>query len=77
MALIQNFEQRPIEPKKVHDGVVCGYAAVDVDGRRIVQLETYGSAARAIPGKVSQTIQLDEESARELIRILRGAFPGI
>lgn len=77
MALIQDFEQRPIEPKNVHSGVVCGYSAVEVDGHRIVQLETYGSADRAIPGKVSQTIQLDESSARELVRILRSAFPGI
>ena len=42
----------------------------------MLQLETYGSDDRAIPGKVSQVIQLDEAGARELKRIIERAFPG-
>ena len=77
MALIRKFEARPIEPKRIHDDVECGYVAATVNGRRILQLETYGSPDRKIPGKVSQSIQLDEASARELKRILERSFPGI
>lgn len=77
MALIKTFEARPIEPRRVHDGVVCGYAAADLEGSRILQLETYGSADRKIPGKVSQSIQLDEESARVLRRIIEQTFPDL
>jgi hypothetical protein len=77
MALIRRFESRPIEPRRVHDGVVCGYAAADLDGRRILQLETYGSAERKMPGKVSQSIQLDQESARVLKRIIEQTFPDL
>jgi hypothetical protein len=77
MALIRDFEERPLEPKRVHDDVVCGYAARDVGGRRILQLETYGSADRKMPGKVSQSLQLDEDGARELKRTLELAFPGL
>ncbi len=75
MALISRFEERPLEPSRIHDGVVCGYAVAQVGGRRIIQLETYGSADRKMPGKVSQSLQLDEDGASELIRILEAAFP--
>jgi len=77
MALIEDFEARQIEPRRVHDGIVCGYAATAVNGRRILQLETYGSADRKIPGKVSQSIQLDEAAARKLKRIIELSFPGV
>ena len=76
MALIARFEERPIEPTRVHDDVVCGYAYADVGARRILQLETYGSRQRRIPGKVSQSIQVDEDGARALKQILERAFPG-
>jgi hypothetical protein len=75
MALISRFEERSLEPRRIHDGVVCGYAVAHVGGRRIIQLETYGSPDRKIPGKVSQSLQLDEDGATELIRILERAFP--
>lgn len=77
MALVKRFEARPIEPKRVHDAVVCGYASAVIQGRRILQLETYGSPDREIPGKVSQSLQVDEEGARTLKRILERAFPGL
>lgn len=56
--------------------VDCGYSVVHLAGSRFVQLNTYGSAHRHIPGKVSQTLQLDEQAARQLIDILRAAFRG-
>jgi hypothetical protein len=56
MALIARFEQRPLEPRKIHDEVLCGYNAVQIGERRILQLETYGSADRQVPGKMSQSI---------------------
>lgn len=56
--------------------MLCGYNAVDVQGARVLQLETYGSMDREIPGKVSQVIQLDEAGARKLKAIIESAFPG-
>lgn len=75
MALIARFEERPLDPRRVHEQVVCGYRATDIGGRRILQLETYGSENRQIPGKISQSLQLDEAAAGELKRILDRAFP--
>ena len=75
MALISRFEARPLAPPHLHQPVLCGYNAVTVEGTPILQLETYGSDDRAMPGKVSQVIQLDEAGARELKAIIERAFP--
>lgn len=77
MAKIEEFEQRPIGGSKVHDGVVCGYRWFDIGEQRILQLETYGRDSRRNPGKVSQSIQLDQDGARALKQLLERAFPGI
>jgi hypothetical protein len=77
MALIERLEYRPLEGTHVHGGVTCGYRWFEVDGRRILQLDTYGSADRAIPGKVSQSLQLDESAARELKLLIQRAFTGL
>ncbi len=75
--LISHFEERPIDPKRVHDDVVCGYALATIGDRRALQLETYGSRDRKIPGKVSQSIQFDEAAARDLRLILERALPNL
>ena len=75
MAFVERFEQRPLEPTRQHSAVICGFRAVEIGGRRLLQLETYGSQQRKMPEKVSQVIQLDESGARELKRILEQSFP--
>ena len=75
MALVARFEERPLTPPRLHSPVLCGYNAVDVQGTRVLQLETYGSDNREMPGKVSQVLQLDEAGARELKAIIERAFP--
>jgi hypothetical protein len=77
MALITSFEQRPLEPKRVHGPVTCGYRVVTIEGQLILQLETYGSPSRAIPEKVSQSIQLDRRGATRLKQLLEQTFLGI
>jgi hypothetical protein len=77
MALVTQFEARPLSPSRLHSPVLCGYNAVSVQGTRILQLETYGSDDRAMPGKVSQVIQLDEDGAQELKAIIERAFPNL
>ena len=58
-----------------HTDVECGYSiARTVDGSFLV-LETYGSKDRAVPGKPSQSLLLDEQGAARLREILERAFP--
>jgi hypothetical protein len=40
----------------------------------LLQLSTYGSEEREIPGKTSQTLQFTRESAAQLYRILKEEF---
>jgi hypothetical protein len=75
MALIDRFEKKHDGPWRVHDGVVCGYRIGHPEGRRILQLESYGSSSRKNPDTVSQSFQLDREMAGELRRIIDAAFP--
>jgi hypothetical protein len=77
LALIVKFEERPLDPKAIHKPVECGFRAVEIDGQRILQLETYGSAERQMPEKVSQSIQLDIRAARWLKQILESSFPDL
>ncbi len=55
--------------------VTCRYAVDITAGEaKLVQLDTYGSSVREIPGKVSQTLHLDEKAARKLWEILGREF---
>ncbi|WP_225627897.1 hypothetical protein [Streptomyces werraensis] len=77
MALINEFEPANSDVQRIHGPVTCGYRAFTVDGRRILQLDTYGSAERAILNKISQSVQLDAEGARTLLGIITETFPDI
>ena len=46
-----------------HKECACGWRVSEREGRRVLQLDTYGAADRKIPGKVSQTLQFDRDRA--------------
>jgi hypothetical protein len=74
MALIRQFSRLTKEHQRVHGPVDCGYSVFEQVDTRYVQLDTYGSAGRQIPGKTSQSIQFDARSAHQLVRILDREF---
>ena len=74
MALIKSFEHKSMDRNSIHDGINATYTTFERDGRKFIQVDSYGRAEREIPGKKSQTFQLDEKSARELFDILRDCF---
>jgi hypothetical protein len=47
------------------------------DGTRYLHLTTFGSDNRRSGPKSSQSIQLDEETARALVAVIRKTFPSI
>jgi hypothetical protein len=77
MALITEFTELHKERSHVHGPVECGYAVFEHDGTRYLQLDTYGSGERQIPGKTSQSIQFDATSAAQLKMLIDETFPGI
>lgn len=77
MALIEDFHETASDRNQIHGPVECGWRAFAVDGRQVLQLDTYGSRERKIQGKQSQSIQLDKDSAQVLVEILDRAFPSL
>jgi hypothetical protein len=77
MALITAFHPSTKDAVRIHGTTDCQWSAFGAAEQRVVQLDTIGSLERKIPGKVSQSIQLDERSAEALIRILLAEFPGL
>jgi 5-methylcytosine-specific restriction protein B len=61
---------------RVHPTEVdCGWQVLrTADGTRLLQLSTYGSDDRQSQPKVSQTIQLDRDVARQLVQVLQETF---
>lgn len=74
MALVTKFEKLDGERTQLHEEVEAKYAVFERDGRGFVQINTYGRPGREIPGKVSQSIQLDRQGAEALVAILRKSF---
>jgi hypothetical protein len=54
--------------------LTCRQAEPSASTGDFVQIDTYGRAEREVPGKVSQSLQFDEKSARALFDILRDTF---
>jgi len=74
MARITKFMQNSMDRNSIHDAIDATYTIFENDGRSFLQIDTYGRSTREIPGKKSQSIQLDKVAARELYAILKSAF---
>ena len=62
------------ERNSLHAKVFTTYTSFEQGGKKYFQLDTYGRADREMPEKISQSIQLDEESARLLVNLLVKEF---
>jgi hypothetical protein len=74
MALIKSFEKKHMDRNSIHDEITATYTVFERDGRIFLQINSYGRTDREIPGKLSQTIQLDQDGARALHGILEREF---
>lgn len=77
MAIVSVFRQAVKDRVGRPTTTECGYASVEVDGVTYLLLESYGSSARAKPGKISQSLHIDRRRAAELKTLLEKQFPGI
>lgn len=50
------------------------YSMFEKTGQKYFQIDTYGKSDREIPGKISQSFQLDKESAKFLVEKLKKEF---
>ena len=71
---VNNFERLNKQRNQLHDKVYATYSTFDTFGKHYVQIDTYGRSDRDIAGKISQSIQLDKESAKYIFELLRAEF---
>lgn len=75
MALVKDLKSTSKERQAVHEETECLYSHFqDGEGRKYLQLDTYGSKTRKMPQKVSQSVQFDREAAFQLKRIIEELF---
>ena len=78
MALVKQLDEINMERNSVHGEVEATFTVFRGDsGKRYLQIDTYGSRDRAIPGKKSQSIQFDDDSVRQLKAILDREFRNV
>lgn len=76
MALLTKKSLKKIEKKRnsVHQPVNATYCVFRNKDNTYFQIDTYGSSERSIPGKISQSLQLDKSTAESLIYLLKKEF---
>jgi len=52
----------------------CSYNILIQGGKKYIQINTYGSKDRVHTNVVSQSLQFDEQSARELFKIIKTEY---
>lgn len=78
MSLITSIEKLEKEKHNVHAKAPCTYSIIiDEQGRRYLQIDAYGSDQRQIKGKISYTMQFNEDSARRLKGLIGEVFPNL
>jgi hypothetical protein len=75
MAIVRRLAPVTLERETRHSEVECTYSIVsDNQGRRYLQVDTYGSTDRQIPGKKSQSIRFAPEAINQLKKLLSTHF---
>ena len=75
MAIVRKLDPIKLDRDSKHSEVDCTYSVIeDTIGNKYLQIDTYGSATRKIPGKKSQSIRFSPEAIEQLKEILKNNF---
>ncbi len=58
----------------IHDKVYTTYTMFEMSGNKYIQFDTYGRVDREKPEKISQSIQLDRDTAKYIVDLLTQEF---
>ncbi|MFC1857515.1 methionyl-tRNA formyltransferase, partial [Thermodesulfobacteriota bacterium] len=71
MAIVRRLDPIKLDRDSKHSEVDCTYSIVEDDKEnKYLQIDTYGSKTRKIPGKKSQSIRFDSGAIRQLKTII-------
>lgn len=74
MALVRRLDQVQLDSDVPHKEVECTYSLIADEQGRYLQIDTYGSSERKIPGKKSQSIRFAPEAVEQLKLLLKQHF---
>lgn len=75
MARIRSLQSGSQNVRPHKSEVDCFWQLIQTDTTPLLHLTTFGSDSRQWEPKSSQSIQLDEELARQLVQVIRTVFP--
>ncbi len=71
---LESIKKKEKNRNTVHEKVHTTYTVFEMDGKKYVQFDTYGRIDRENPEKISQSIQLDKETASFIVKLLVNEF---
>ena len=71
---IENIKRIEKNRNTIHDKVYTTYTIFEAAGEKYIQFDTYGRIDRENPEKISQSLQLDRETARYIVNLLTREF---
>lgn len=76
MALLNLDQFKRIEKRRntVHDDVIGTYTIFEENNEKYLQIDTYGRSEREMPEKISQSLQLNRNTAKYLVNLITNEF---
>jgi hypothetical protein len=74
MAVVRKFTEELASRNTKHSECTGKLRAVESQGEKFIQIDTYGSAEREMPGKVSQSLRLSESAVHQIIQMAAKHF---
>ena len=71
---ISNIKRVDKQRNLIHEKVVTTYTVFESSNSKYFQIDTYGRIDRENPEKISQSIQLDRDTAKFLVNLLIEEF---
>ncbi len=71
---LSNIEKIEKQRNLIHEKVSATYTVFENDNLKYIQFDTYGRIGRDNPEKISQSIQLDRETAQYIVNLLTYEF---
>ena len=76
MAIVSDLRLIQLEVNSKHTEAKATYSIVrEKDGTKLLQIDSYGSTDREVPGKKSQSMRFSTRAIGQLRRILTEEFP--
>lgn len=74
LLLANKFNRTEKERNSVHKPTTATYTSFVSHDRHYFQIDTYGTDDRVMPEKISQSIQIDKETAEIIVELLKKEF---